>query len=121
MGKVVEAYPGCPTLSWMIANRVCNPHEESDAFISFTGRKGSSKSTSSISFCEAVSQDIAMIRGKGEDPTKFFNINHIRSITERGAVELLTSGILKEKNAVILLDDTGTQWGARNFATMINK
>jgi hypothetical protein len=38
-----------------------------------------------------------------------------------GAIDLLTSGILKKENSVILLDDTGTQWGARNFQTMINK
>jgi len=117
----LEAFPGCPTLTWMIANRVCNVYEDSDAFISFTGRKGSSKTTSSTAFCEALSEDIAKIRGKGEDPTKFFNITHIRSITETGAIELLSSGILENENFVFLLDDTGTQWSARNFQSQINK
>lgn len=121
MGSPVYAYPGCPTLTWMIANRVTNPHEETDAFISFTGRKGSSKSTSSIAFCEGLAEDIARIRGKGEPASNFFNINHVKTITETGAIELLTSGILKQMNSVILLDDTGTQWGARQFQTMINK
>jgi len=121
MEAKVLAYPGCPTLSWMIASRVTNPHEESDAFISFTGRKGSSKSTSSIAFCEGLADDLAHIRCNGEDPTQFFNIDHIKSITERGAVDILTSGILKQKNSIILLDDTGTQWGSRQFQTQINK
>lgn len=121
MSSRVLAYPGCPTLSWMIASRVTNPHEESDAFISFTGRKGSSKSTSSIAFCEGLADDIAMLRNKGEEPTQFFNINHVKSITERGAVDILTSGILKQKNSIILLDDTGTQWGSRQFQSIINK
>lgn len=118
---VVLAYPGCPTLSWMIASRVCNPYEEADAFISFVGRKGSSKSTSSISFCEGLAEDISHLRGKGEQPTKFFNLSHIKSITEAGAMELLSSGALKEENSVFLLDDTGTQWSARSFQSLINK
>jgi hypothetical protein len=121
VGGVVHAYPGCPTLSWMIANRVTNPYEESDAFISFVGRKGSSKSTSSIAFCEGLAEDIAHLRGKGEPPEKFFNLNHIKSITETGAMELLSSGALKEENSVFLLDDTGTQWSARSFQSLINK
>ncbi len=119
--KRIEAYPGCPTLTWMIANRVCNPRESSDAFISFTGRKGSSKSTSSIAFCEGLANDIANLRGKGEPPEKFFDITHIKSISESGAIDLLSSGALQQENTIWLLDDTGTQWGARNFATAINK
>ena len=117
----LTAFPGCPTLTWMIANRVCNPYEESDAFISFTGRKGSSKTTSSTAFCENLAVDIAHMRGKGEPPEKFFNIDHVRSITETGAIELLSSGILKNENFIFLLDDTGTQWSARNFQSQINK
>lgn len=105
----------------MIARRVCNPYEEQDAFISFTGRKGSGKSTASIALCEAIAEDIARLRGKGEPPEKFFNIDHIRSITEEGAISLLSSGSLKRVNSVFLLDDTGTQWGSRQFQSMINK
>lgn len=117
----MNAFPGCPTLSWMIAKRVTNPFEDADAFISFTGRKGSSKSTSSAAFCEGLADDIARLRNKGESPEKFFNIDHVRSISERGAIELLSSGALKNENSVFLLDDTGTQWGARNFQSAINK
>lgn len=117
----IKAYPGCPPASWMIAKRVTNPYEDADAFISFTGRKGSSKSTTSSAFCEGVANDIAYLRGKAEDPEKFFNIDHVRSITEEGALELLSSGALKRENSVFLLDDTGTQWGARNFQSPVNK
>lgn len=116
-----EAYAGCPALTWLIASRVCNPYEDQDAFISFTGRKGSGKSTASLAFCEALAEDISRLRGKGECPSQFFNIEHVRSITETGAVDLLSSGILKQENSVILLDDTGTQWGARNFTSTVNK
>jgi hypothetical protein len=118
---MIKAFPGCPTLSWMIAKRITNPWEDADAFISFTGRKGSSKTTSSSALCEGIAEDVAQIRGKGEDPEKFFNIEHVRSITEVGALDLLSSGALEIENSVFLLDDTGTQWGARNFQSPINK
>ena len=116
-----QPYPNCPSLTYMIAKRVTNKFEDSDAFISFTGRKGSGKTTSSVSFCEDLALMIAMCRNKGEPPEKFFNIDHIKSVTETGALELLSSGALKTENAVFLLDDTGTQWGARNWNSPINK
>jgi len=115
------AYPGCPTLAWIIATRVTNKLEDADAFISFTGRKGSSKTTSSSALCEDIAENIARIRGKGEPPEKFFNIDHVRSITEMGALELLSSGALTQENSVFLLDDTGTQWSSRNFQSPVNK
>ena len=119
--RLWDVYPGCPPLSFMIAARVTDHFQDADAFISFTGRKGSSKSTSSLSFCEDVALKISQLRGKNEPPEKFFNIGHVKSITEQGALDLLSSGILKNENSVFLLDDTGTQWGARNFQSPINK
>src|SRR5512138_2264624 len=115
----LSATPGCPTLTWMIAKRVTDQYEDADAFISFTGRKGAGKSTASMAFCEGLAEDIAMLRGRGESPEQFFNIDHVRSITETGAIELLSSGRLKKQNSIFLLDDTGTQWGSRNFQSAI--
>jgi len=117
----IEACPGCPTLSWMIALRVTNPYEDSDAFISVTGRKGSGKTTASLALCEDIAMMIAKIRNKNEKPEKFFNADHVKSVTETGALELLSSGALKHENSVFLLDDTGTQWSARNWNSPINK
>ena len=119
--STVLAYPGCPTLTYMIALRVTNTYEDADAFISFTGRKGSGKTTASLAFCEGLAEDIAFQRRKGEPPEQFFNIDHVKSVTEIGALELLSSGALKNENSVFLLDDTGTQWSARNFQSPINK
>ena len=120
-GSAVQAYPQCLSLIHMIALRVTNPYEDSDAFISFTGRKGSGKTTASVAFCEDLGYEIAKKRAKGEHPSQFFNLDHIKSVTETGALELLSSGALKTENAVFLLDDTGTQWGARNWNSPINK
>ena len=116
-----KAYPGCPTLTYMIAKRVTNRMEDSDAAISFVGRKGIGKTTSALAFCEELASDIARIRGKGEPATNFFTIDNVKSVTEMGALELLSSGALKKENSVFLLDDAGTQWGARNFQSPINK
>jgi hypothetical protein len=115
------AYPGCPSLTRMIAMRVTNPYEDQDAFISCTGRKGSGKSTATAAFCEDLANEIALLRNKGEPPEKFFNINHVRSISELGALEMLSGGALTQENSVFLLDDTGTQWSARNFQSPVNK
>lgn len=116
----VTAYPGCPPLGYMIAKRVTNPYEDADAFISFTGRKGSSKSTSSSALCEDIADHIARLRGMGEPASKFFSIKNIRTITRTGALELLASGALKKENSVFLLDDAGTQWAARKFSDPLN-
>ncbi len=116
----IFAYPGCPTLGYIIARRVTNPYEEADAFISFTGRKGSGKSTSSSAVCEDIADNIARMRGKGEPKEKFFSINNIKTITRTGALELLSSGALQQENSVFLLDDAGTQWAARKFNDPLN-
>ena len=121
MVEAIKAFPQCPTLSWMIASRVTNPYEEADAFILLSGRKGSGKSTASLSLCESIAENIAYIRGKGEDPKQFFNADHIKTVTKDGAISLLTSGILKKKNSVILLDDFSVQYSNRAFQTFINK
>jgi hypothetical protein len=105
----------------MIASRVTNQYEDSDAFISFTGRKGSGKTTGSLAFCEDLAVKISELRGRGESPKKFFDVTHVKSITETGALELLSGGELKNENSVFLLDDTGTQWSARNWNSPINK
>ena len=115
------AFPGCPSLTRMIAMRVTNPYEDQDAFISCTGRKGSGKSTATLALCEDLAKEIAFLRNKGEPPEKFFNITHVRSISELGALEMLSGGALTQENSVFLLDDTGVMWSARNFQSPINK
>lgn len=116
-----SVYPKCPTLTWMLANRVCNEYEDADCFIAFTGRKGSSKSTSSMALAEGLADDISRIRGRGEKAEDFFNIEHVRSVTSTGAIELLSSDDFNKENQIWLLDDIGTQMGSRNFQKQINK
>lgn len=117
----VEAFPGCPSLSWMLAKRVCNPYEEADAFIVMTGRKGSGKSTASLAIAEDTARCIAALRCQGEDPEKFFNIEHVVTVTKEGTIRLLTSGILQKRNGVIILDDVSLQWNSRDSMSWINK
>ena len=117
----IEVYPGCPPLSYVLASRVTSPYEEADCFVIVQGRKGKGKSTLSLALCEDTAEIIAYLRGKGEDPKQFFNINHVTTIDKEGAIRLLTSGILKKKNAVVLLDDVSVQWNSRNFMSWVNK
>ncbi len=117
----IVAYPGCPPLTYIIARRVTDRDSEDDATISIVGRKGIGKSTTGVELCTGISEEIALLRNKGESPEKFFNINNIKSVTELGALELLSSGALEQENSVFLLDDAGTQWSARNFQSPINK
>ena len=122
MAEVIQAYPGCPTLSWVLASRICNKKEDADAFVTVTGRKGSGKSTASLALCEDVAECVSYIRGKKENPDQFFNINHVVTITKEGALKLLTSGILQRENSVVLLDDSGAaMWNARQFASWFNQ
>lgn len=118
---MLEPYPGCPTLSWKIAQRVCDKNEDAEAWISVTGRKGAGKSTASNALAEDIAKCIAIIRNKGEPASKFFNVNHIRSITETGMAELLSSGAMQEENSVWVIDDSGVQVGNRSWMSIINK
>ena len=117
----ILAYPGCPSLTYIIARRVTDTNAEDDATISIVGRKGIGKSTTGVELCTGISEDIARLRKRNEPPEKFFNIDNIKSVTELGALELLSSGALECENSVFLLDDAGTQWSARNFQSPINK
>ena len=121
MSELIKAYPGVPPFTWLIAARVTDDKfGENDACIAVFGKKGAGKSTLSCALGEGIAHDIAYLRGQGEDPTKFFNINHIVSVTREGAIRLLTSGILKQENSVILLDDVSLQWNSRRAMSWIN-
>jgi hypothetical protein len=117
----IQAYPGCPTLSWLIASRVCNKMEESDAFILISAKKGAGKSIASLALAESIAADIVKLRGLGEDPRDFFNMNHIKTVTRTGILDLLTSGTMELGNRVFVLDDFSVQYSNRQFQTLINR
>lgn len=116
----IEAYPGVPPLSWHLAKRVTNPYEDADAFVSVTGRKGSGKSTATLALAEDTAKYIARMRGKGEKPEDFFTIDHVKSVTSSGMIDLLSSGELQKENQIFVIDDTGTQFNARKFNSATN-
>jgi hypothetical protein len=103
---IISPYPGTPPLSWIIAKKVCDTHQDADACIGVFGKKGSGKSTESLALAEDTAHNIAYIRGKGEDPKEFFDVRtHCVSVTKLGAISLLTSGAMKKYNSVFILDD----------------
>jgi hypothetical protein len=114
----IKAFPGCPSLDWFIARRVTNPYADEDCLINISGRRGSGKSTASLSLAEGIAECIAYLRDKNEPPEKFFNINNVRSVSPDGCIDLFSGdnfGI--QENSVYLIDDTGTQYGSRRFYT----
>ena len=121
LAGAINAYPGVPPLSWVFAKRVTNPYESADVFAATFGRKGMGKSTMGLALCESTARYISYLRGKNEDPEQFFTIDHVVSVSKEGAINLLTSGILKKENSVILLDDVSTQWNSRAAMSWINR
>lgn len=110
-----------PPIAWLIAKRVTNPWEASDCFILVTARKGAGKSTFSITLAEEVAKYIARLRRRGESPSDFFNVDHIKTVGKDGTMDVLTSGIMEKENQVLVLDDLSTQYNNREFATTENK
>ena len=116
----ISPYPGCAPFSWKVATRVCDKTQDADACIQIFGKKGAGKSTASLALAEGIATDIAYLRARGEDASKFFSINNVISVTREGAIRLLTSGVLKQENSVILLDDVSLQWNSRRAMSWIN-
>ena len=115
-----KAYPGCPSLSWMIAKRVTGG--AMDATIGITGPKGRGKSTTSLALAEALAKDISYLRDKGEPPEKFFSIRNVVSVSPTGAFDLISGDSFGTiENSIYLIDDSGTQYAARRFAGQINQ
>jgi len=87
-----------------------------------SGKRGSGKSTSSLALAEGIARWIAKIRNKGEPPEKFFNITNVKTISPEGALSLFSGTEFGEQeNSIFLIDDSGTQWSARRFASQVNQ
>jgi hypothetical protein len=83
------------------------------------GRKGVGKSTLSLHMAEEISKYLA--QKKGGVPADYFSLDNLVSVERDGAITLLTSGRLKRKYNIFILDDVSVQWNSRNAMTVINK
>jgi len=128
--------PTCPTLAWFIAQMVTDPVMELDCTIMITGRKGSGKSLFSVGLGYEVAKEIAIkkyrkqlkqLSGSARSQkleellSRYFNMDHIKSVDKEGTLEMFSGDILMQENAVLLCDDVSIAANSRNSMTQQNK
>jgi hypothetical protein len=118
--KRYRPFPGCPTLAWFIKQRITDPVVELDCTILFRGKKGASKSTSSIGLCLGVAHELA--REHNKPASYFFNIeDHVRTCDPNGTMEMFTTDIIRRENSVLLADDVSISADSRDAMSRRNK
>jgi hypothetical protein len=128
--------PECPTLAWFIAQRVTDPDMELDCTIMITGRKGSGKSLFSVGLGYEIAKEIALKKFRKqlmELPTgarmkkweelasKYFNMDHVKSVDKEGTMEMFSGDVIMTENAILLCDDVSIAANSRNSMTQQNK
>lgn len=116
--KVARAFPHSPSFGYIVAKRVVDDTRSSDCIIIVTGKRGSGKSIFSLTLAENVAQWIAKFAGG--TPTDYFDINHVKSVSRLGGIEILSSDILLKKHSVIILDDAAISISAQKHQTTEN-
>jgi hypothetical protein len=111
-------FPGCPPLAWYFATKVTG-YSAQDCTICLEGRKGVGKSTLTLHLAEETAKHISKIIGGVQED--YFTADNMVSVEKDGALDLLTSGRLKRKNNVFILDDVSVQWNSRNAMSIVNK
>jgi hypothetical protein len=116
----IAPYPGCPTLSWFLKQRITDPVVELDCTILFRGKKGSSKSLSSLGLCTAVAWELSR---SGRHPLDyFFNLDeHMKTVDPDGTMEMFSKDIIRKKNSVLLADDISISADSRDSMKTQNK
>jgi uridine kinase len=125
-----------PTLAWLVAKRVTDPLIELDCTIMVTGPKGSGKSTLCVGLAYDISKAIAVIKNRNklsklnnndrdikviEYASKYFNMEHIKSVDREGTMEMFSGDIIKIENSILLCDDLSISANSRDAMTKNNK
>ena len=115
-----KPYPGCPTLAWFLKERISDNLVELDCILLFRGKKGTSKSTSSIGLALGVAWELAQCHGKPW--THYFTVkDHVKTVDPDGTMDMFTKDIIKRKNSVLVADDVSISADARDAMTRQNK
>jgi len=116
----IKASPGCPTLAWFLQQRITGDIVELDCTVLFRGKKGTSKSISSIGLCLAVAWELA--RPHKHPWTYYFNLeDHVKTVDPDGTMDMFTADIIKRKNSILLADDISISADARDSMSRQNK
>jgi hypothetical protein len=115
-----KAYPGCPTLAWFLKERISDNMVELDCILLFRGKKGTSKSTSSIGLSLGVAWELAQYYHKPW--TNYFTVkDHVKTVDPDGTMDMFSKDIIKRKNSVLVADDVSISADARDAMTRQNK
>jgi hypothetical protein len=136
INNTMMPYEGCPSLAWFIAKRVTDTIVELDCTIMIVGKKGAGKSILSLGLAYEISRCIAIIKNRvilrglkgkayidkvNELSSKYFNMNHVKSVDKEGTMEMFSGDIIKTENAVLMCDDVSIAANSRNSMTQQNK
>ena len=113
-------YPNCPTLAWFLMRRITDSMIELDCTILVRGKKGTSKSTSSVGLSTAVAWELGKLRHKPW--WDYFTVrDHVKTVDPSGTMDMFTKDVIKKKNSVLLADDISISADARDSMTNQNK
>jgi hypothetical protein len=117
---VVKLVPfkGSPNLGYIIARRVCDNTRAADAIIMVSGPRGVGKSIFSLGLAEDIAYWIAKFAGG--KPEDYFDIDHVKSVSRLGGIEILSSDVLLKPHSVIILDDAAISISATKHQTAEN-
>jgi len=119
-GKI-QPYPGTPDFAYLVADRICDPMQDSDCVIHFYGKKRSGKSTNSVALAEAIA--ICVGTKCRQSPDYYFpsDGSHIRSVSRMGGLDILTSPEVLKDHCIMIIDDARISQSNRNSQSTSNK
>lgn len=118
MALKLVPYPNSPNFSYIVAKRVCDETRAADAIIMISGPRGVGKSMFSLGLAEDISYWISQF--SGGNPSDYFTIDNVKSVSRLGGIEILSSDTLLKPHSVIILDDAAISISASKHMTAEN-
>ncbi len=101
---MIEPYSGAPSLSYIIARRICDKTRTASALVFVQGGMGVGKSTFSLSLGEEIAKWVSKFQ-QNDNPEQYFNIDNVRTVEREGGLDILTSDALLREHSILLIDD----------------
>jgi len=120
--KVREHYamrdePEYVSIGKFFGEKITSKHNQ-HVLLNLIGKTGMGKSNAAMRIGEEVARYIANV--KGGDPSQYFNINNIAIMRLDSIIPIIEDLDQKQYN-VVILDDIGASYSARDFNKTINK
>lgn len=112
-----KADPAVVTIGKFFGEKITSEHNQ-HVLVNLIGKTGMGKSNAAMRIGEETAKYIANI--KGGDPSKYFNIDNIAIMRLDSVIPIIEDLDQKQYN-IIVLDDIGASYSARDFNKAINK